>query len=157
MNFLKERVSYLKGLAEGMQINDSSNEGKLLKAIIDVLDDIALSVDDIEEVQEQLSSQVDDMDEDLAGIERILFDDDGDYDEDDDDDEDYDEGDEEEDDDECDTELECPHCGETIVLEEAFIKKDSILCPNCHKEIEIEWTCDDKNCDGSCEDEDSDE
>ena len=138
MKYLRERVSYLKGLAEGMQISDSTNEGKLLKAIIDVLDDIALSVDDIEEVQEQLSEQIDEIDESLAEVESILFDDE------------YDEDDGEEcDEDECDTEIECPHCGENIVLEEALIKKDSIVCPNCHKEIEIEWTCDCKDCSDS--------
>ena len=61
MNYLKERVAYLKGLAEGMQLNDTTNEGKLLKAIIEVLDDVALAVDDIEDVQEQISEQLDDM------------------------------------------------------------------------------------------------
>lgn len=141
MNYLKERVSYLKGLAEGMQISDATNEGKLLKAIIDVLDDVALAVDDVEEVQEQLSEQVDEMDEDLAEIESLVFDDECDCD-------DYDEEDDE-DEEEADTEFECPHCGETIVLEEAFINKNSILCPNCHKEIEIEWSCDCKDCEDS--------
>jgi len=58
MSYIKERVSYLKGLAEGMKIDDSTNEGKLLKAMIEVLDDIALAVEDIEEVQEQLEEQV---------------------------------------------------------------------------------------------------
>ena len=142
MNYLKERVAYLKGLADGMQISDATNEGKLLKAIIDVLDDVALAVDDVEEVQEQLSEQVDEMDEDLAEIERLVFDEECDC----EDCEDYEDDDEDSDDEEDDTEFDCPHCGETIVLEEAFINKDSILCPNCHKEIEIEWSCDCKEC-----------
>ena len=143
MNYLKERVAYLKGLAEGMQISDSTNEGKLLRAIIDVIDDIALAVDDVEEVQEQLSEQVDEMDEDLAELERVIFDDECCCDECDDDDDD---DDEDEDDEEGVTEFDCPHCGESIQLEEAFINKDAILCPHCHKEIEIEWTCDCEDC-----------
>jgi hypothetical protein len=145
MNYLKEKVAYLKGLAEGMQINDSTNEGKLLKAIIDVLEDIAISVDDVEEVQEQLSEQVDEMDEDLAEIESLVFDEEcecDDCEEDDDDDQD----DDGQDDDDAVTEFDCPHCGESIVLEDAFINKDSVLCPHCHKEIEIEWTCDCEEC-----------
>lgn len=146
MNYLKERVAYLKGLAEGMQISDATNEGKLLKAIIDVLDDVALVVDDVEEVQEQLSEQMDEMDEDLAEIERLVFD--GECDECECDDE---ENEDEEDDDDTVTEFDCPHCGESIVLEEAFINKDSVLCPHCHKEIEIEWTCDCEECE-DCED-----
>jgi hypothetical protein len=132
MAYLRERVAYLKGLAEGMQINDSTNEGKLLKAIIEVLDDVALAVDDVEEVQEQLSEQIDNIDEDLAEIERIIFD-----------------VDEYEDYDECMNEFKCPHCNESIVLDEEMLNSDNntIECPNCHKDIEIEWKCDCENCD----------
>ena len=74
MNYLRERVAYLKGLADGMKLDTSTNEGRLLKAVLDVLDDIALAVDDIEETQEQLSEQVDEIDEDLAEIENLLYD-----------------------------------------------------------------------------------
>lgn len=132
MNYLKERVAYLKGLAEGMQLSDATNEGKLLKAVIEVLDDVALAVDDIEEVQEELSEQIDNMDEDLADIERIVFDEDRDA----------------EEDEECEEpgEFDCPHCGETIHIEEASINKESIECPHCHREIEIEWECDCDDC-----------
>lgn len=163
MNYLKERVAYLKGLAEGMQISDATNEGKLLKAIIDVLDDVALSVDDVEEVQEEFSEQLDEMDEDLADLESLIYGDDGDEceceecEDEDGDEEDGDEDEDEEEDDEDEdsaSEFECPHCGETIVLEDAFMKKDSILCPHCHNEIEIEWSCDCEECADSEEDSD---
>ena len=148
MNYLKERVAYLKGLAEGMQISDSTNEGKLLKAIIEVLDDVALAVDDIEEVQEQLSEQVDSMDEDIAAIESEV------YDEDDDDDCgcecDFDEEDDEDDEDEIceDGEFECPHCGEMIDIEDAAFNEENtaINCPHCNKDIEIEWECECSDC-----------
>lgn len=139
MNYLKERVAYLKGLAEGMQISDATNEGKLLKAIIDVLDDVALAVDDVEEVQEQMNEQMDDMDEDLAEVEKVVFD------------EDYEDEDE---DDECDccediSEFTCPHCNEKVEISEGMFdeEKDSIECPHCHKPIEIEWECDCDECD----------
>lgn len=142
MNYLKERVAYLKGLAEGMQISDSTNEGKLLKAIIEVLDDVALAVDDIEEVQEQLSEQVDSMDEDIAAIESKV------YDEEDDCCCECDEDDEDEDEICEDGEFECPHCGEMIDIEEAAFNEDNtaINCPHCNKDIEIEWECDCSDC-----------
>ena len=44
---ITERVAYLKGLAEGMELNTDKREGKLLAAIIDVLEDIALELEDI--------------------------------------------------------------------------------------------------------------
>lgn len=162
MNYLKEKVAYLKGLAEGMQLSDSTNEGKLLKAILEVLDDVALAVDDIEEVQEELSEQVDEMDEDLADIESLVYGDECECEECEDDE--CEECDDEDCDDECDdeddeeeiiAEFDCPHCGETVNLEEAYMKKDSVLCPHCHKEIEIEWSCDCEDCE-ECEDTDDD-
>ena len=146
MNYLKERVAYLKGLAEGMQISDTTNEGKLLKAIIDVLEDVAIAVDDVEEVQEQLSEQVDEMDEDLAEMESLIYDGECDC------EECEDEEDEADDDDDSVAEFECPHCGEVISLEAGYINKDSILCPHCKKEIEIEWTCDCEECE-DCDDD----
>ena len=33
---ITERVAYLKGLAEGMELNTDKREGKLLAAVIDV-------------------------------------------------------------------------------------------------------------------------
>jgi len=136
MSYLKERVAYLRGLAEGMQISESTNEGKLIKAMLEVLDDFALAMDDVEEVQEQLSEQVDNIDEDLAEIERVIFEE------------------------ECDdediyfSEIECPYCNETISVDEDMIDDDgeTIECPSCHKKIELEW-----DCDCGCEDCQSDE
>ena len=54
MGFLSERVSYLRGLADGMKLDQNTNEGKLLKEIIELLDDIAVSVEDMEEVQNDI-------------------------------------------------------------------------------------------------------
>lgn len=141
MNYLKEKVAYLKGLAEGMKISDASNEGKIINAIIEVLDDIAIVVDDIDDTQQELIEEIDEMDEDLAEVEKVIFGDDY-YTEDSDDDDDEDEED-------IATEFDCPHCGESIILEEAFMSKDAVLCPHCKKEIEIEWACDCEECAGS--------
>ena len=44
-----EKVAYLKGLAEGLGIEEDSKEGKLLKAVMDVLADLAVSVEDLED------------------------------------------------------------------------------------------------------------
>lgn len=155
MNYLKERVSYLKGLAEGMQISDSTNEGKLLKAILDVLDDVALAVDDVEEVQEQLTEQIDEIDEDLSEIESLIYDDEEcDDDCDECEGENGEEDEDEEDEEDVTAEFDCPHCGETVNLEDAYMKKDSVLCPHCNKEIEIEWACDCDECAEETEDSD---
>ena len=42
-----EKVAYLKGLAEGMELNTEKKEGKLLSAIIDLLEDIAQALENV--------------------------------------------------------------------------------------------------------------
>ena len=54
MGYLSERVSYLRGLADGLKIDEDTNEGKLFKLIIDVIDDIAVSVEDVEDTQNEI-------------------------------------------------------------------------------------------------------
>ena len=126
-----EKVAYLKGLAEGMKIDESTNEGKLLLSIIDTLDDIALSVSDLEDSVEELSAQGDEIDDDLGTVEEDLY---GDDDEcgcgcEDDDEEDFD-----------DTlyEVECPSCGDVICLDEGMLEEGEIDCPNCGEKLEFD-------------------
>lgn len=54
-----EKVSYLKGLAEGLGIDENEKNGKVIKAIIDVLDDLAFTVADLEDGFDELIEQVD--------------------------------------------------------------------------------------------------
>ena len=60
---MTEKVSYLRGLAEGLAIDESTKEGKILLAIIDTLDDMAFSITDVEENLNEISEEVDVIDE----------------------------------------------------------------------------------------------
>ncbi len=62
---ITEKVAYLKGLAEGMELDTEKKEGKLLAAIIDVLDDIALEIADMKADQEELYDGLDAVSDDL--------------------------------------------------------------------------------------------
>jgi hypothetical protein len=75
MNYLFEKVSYLQGLAEGLDITEESNEGKLLLHIIDTLGEFADVLDEIAENQVDLEEYVNFIDEDLADVEDELYDD----------------------------------------------------------------------------------
>ena len=66
---LSERTAYLKGLMEGMKIDTETNEGKLFKAIVDTLDDMALTVSDLEDVVDAVCDELDSIEEDLDTIE----------------------------------------------------------------------------------------
>ena len=47
---ISEKVAYLKGLAEGLNIDtEKSKEGKLLNVIIGILEEIGMSIEDLEE------------------------------------------------------------------------------------------------------------
>ena len=69
-----EKVAYLKGLIEGFAIDENSKEGKLLKAVMDVLSDLAVSVEDLEDYTAELTEQVDAIDEDLGSLEEDFYD-----------------------------------------------------------------------------------
>jgi len=127
MNSMSDQVAYLKGLADGLNITDADNTGKLLLAMIETLDTIAATVSKVEAAQRELDDYVEDIDEDLSSIEEILFGEDEDYDDDDDEDDDEDDG---------LIEYDCPHCDTTVFFdEEAFSMEEEHKCPSCGKEI----------------------
>ena len=80
---LSKKVAYLKGLMEGLKIDDSTNEGKILTIMADILDEMSATVEDIAEEVDETVELVDTLDEDLGEIEELIYGDD-----DDDDDED---------------------------------------------------------------------
>jgi len=135
-----EQISYLKGLADGLGLDPENKQDKLIKAIIDVLDNLAATVSNMEDAYTELSEQVDAIDEDLSALEDDCYEDD---------DDDYDDDDGLEDSDFY--EVKCPQCGDTIFLDEDMLDDGSMSCPNCDTELEFDFSCD---C--GCEDEECD-
>lgn len=146
---LTEKIAYLKGLLEGMEIDKDSKEGKIYTAIMDVLSDMALTIEDMADFVDEVSAQVDEIDEDLAYVEEYL-------------------------DDECDCcddgcdccdcdddwdgefyEVTCPACGESFEVDEETLLDGGIACPECNEplEFDIECDCDDDECGCGCCDE----
>lgn len=131
---LSKKVAYLKGLMEGLKIDDSTNEGKILTIMADILDEMSATVEDIAEEVDETVELVDTLDEDLGEIEDLIYGDD-----DDDDcccDDDYDD----DDDDDAMYECVCPNCGDTIMLGENIIADGSIECPNCGENLEFDFS-----------------
>ena len=108
---ISEKVAYLKGLAEGLALDTDTKEGKLIAAIIDVLDDMAEKFVDLED--------------ELCDVEEAL------YEMDDEDEEDYD-------DDESYFETTCPICQEEIVFDEDTLDSGEIRCPKCGEKLEFD-------------------
>ncbi|MCF2664124.1 hypothetical protein JQM66_06055 [Oscillibacter valericigenes] len=128
-----EKVAYLKGLAEGMELDTGKKEGKLLAAIIDLLEDIALEIEDIEDEQAELSDGLDAVSDDLEDVEDLVFED---WDEDDEDEYEEDELDEDED---CYATT-CPTCEETIYFDESILDEGEVICPNCGEKLEFDMS-----------------
>ncbi len=151
---ITEKAAYLKGLMAGMEMDESTKEGKLFKAIADLLEDIALSVADLEDGQAYLEEYIDEVDMDLGEVERDIYECDDDYcdcgcgcgpdcdcgcqdgyectcgg--------DCDCGCDCDCDDECCFATICPACGEEICYD-ADLAADTIICPACNTEIELE-------------------
>ena len=73
MTDLRAQVAYLQGLAEGLDIEATSSEGRILTSMIEVMGDLASEVMDVSQAQEQLAEYVEDVDEDLVSLEDSLF------------------------------------------------------------------------------------
>ena len=135
-----ERVSYIRGLAEGLELDESKKEVKVLNAIIDLLDDMALSLSEMEDNMNDMADQIDAVDEDLGSLEDDFYDD-GDEDEDEDEEDSADEDDEDDgEEDETDTyyEVTCPKCHEKVCLSEDILQNGQMDCPNCGETLEFD-------------------
>lgn len=73
MSDIRAKVAYLQGLAEGLEIDGSSAEGRVLHSVIDVLEEIADHVVEVTEAQEELAEYVEDVDYDLGALEEEVF------------------------------------------------------------------------------------
>ena len=137
-----EKVAYLKGLMEGMKLDTTTNEGKVLAAVVDILADLA---DDLEEVASDLfdlGEDVDAISDDLSDVEDYLCDE---YDDEYDEDDEYEDEDEDDDEEPLFFEVTCPACEKTITIDEDVLNLGSIQCPNCGEMLEFEFDEDDED------------
>ena len=146
MSELRSRISYLKGLADGMDLSDSK-EKRLMMEIINVLEDMAYAVEDVTQDLDDTIDYVDSIDEDLCDLEEDYYGDDKDhedmrfYHDDDDDDFDLDEL--------CDCDYEfcdedfievrCDNCDEIFNVDESLIDEaNDTTCPHCGASVELD-------------------
>ncbi|MBQ3557393.1 MAG: hypothetical protein IJA11_06320 [Oscillospiraceae bacterium] len=125
---ISEKVAYLKGLAEGLDLeNEKSKEAKLINVMIGILEEIGLSIEDLEENDLDLGEEIDVLSDDLADVEDIVYgideDEDGDF------DEDF-------------FEVECPTCEEPIVIDEEALAEGVVQCPNCGDKFSMDLSDD---------------
>ncbi len=136
---ISEKVAYIKGLAEGMNMDSTTNEGKVTLAILDVLQDMALTLEDYDDTFEEMAEVVSDIEEIVYELEDEIFGDE---------DINFDEYDDFEDD---VYEITCSNCDKTITVDFDVIEQGSLSCPNCGELIEFDVEfLDREDCDCGC-------
>ena len=127
---ISEKVAYLKGLAEGLNLDtEKSKEGKLISVMIGILEEIGIELDSIGENVDALGEELDAVSDDLSDVEEIVYGDDED--EEDDGEDDYDP-------DEDFFEVECPTCGEDLVIDASVLDAGVVECPSCHEKFALD-------------------
>ena len=119
---ISEKVAYLKGLAEGLDLDTvKSKEGKLISVMIGILEELAMSVEDLEENALNLGDEIDVLSDDLSDVEDVVFDEeeDGDW-----------------------FEVECPTCGADILVDDDALTEGEVECPACGTRYAMELTDD---------------
>ncbi len=144
---LTEKVAYIKGLMKGMDFEPTTNEGKIIAAMLEVITELAEKVSLMDEEVGDLFEEVDAISEDLSQVETYLY------------------NEEEQEDDEaefCDDglyEITCPACGEVVCVDEDMLCAEDLACPNCKTSFEIDFSDVGEGCscgeDCDCEEKDS--
>ncbi len=130
---LTEKISYIKGYAEGLNLDQNKDEVKVLNKIMVLLDDMAASVAELEECYDESVDIIDAINEDLSLLEDTVYDDCDDCD-----------GSccncDDEDDETALYEVTCPECDEKIVVTEDQLLNGEVECPNCEAILEFDFS-----------------
>ena len=129
---LNEKVAYIKGLMDGLELDLTTKEGKVLAAVVEALEATAKKVSSMDEEVGDLYDEVDAISEDLSNVEDYIWDD-GEEEEDDKDEEEpeeYEDG---------LYEITCPACGEVVCVDEEMLTDENLACPNCGTKFEVDF------------------
>ncbi len=136
MEKVRRKISYIEGLIEGVDLKNSSKEGKVIHELVDVCKTMAKKLERIKLQIDDHEIYIEAIDEDLADLEELLFDEEAEL---------VDEYEIEESDVNVETtidegyfEIECPHCEELMLVDENIFDEDievEVTCPECRNII----------------------
>ena len=144
---LSNKAAYLQGLVDGLGVDESTKEGKIIKAMSALLAEMAEALEGMDEDLSRAYDQINDLSDELEDLEADLYEDeDDDEDEGDEDDDDEDDEDDEEDSDDANDddiasepfyEVACPNCGETVYVSEDDLDAGEANCAHCGVTFEV--------------------
>nr|WP_317402630.1 CD1247 N-terminal domain-containing protein [uncultured Gemmiger sp.] len=121
---LNAKAAYIRGLMTGMEFDPNSKNGKIIAAMMDLLEAMADTVTEHDQALDQAFDELDAIDEDLDDLTDALFGTDDEDDTDADDDAEY--------------EVTCPNCGAVTAVDEDTLLNQELVCPNCGAAFDIE-------------------
>ena len=134
---LNKKAAYLQGLVDGLGVDESTKEGKIIKAMAALLGEMADAIAAMDEDLTHAYDQINDLSEELEDLEADLYEDE------DAEDEDDDAADEDEDANDDDIasepfyEVACPNCGETVYVSEDDLDAGEANCAHCGVTFEV--------------------
>jgi len=112
-----EKISYLQGLCEGMNISESSAQGRIIHGILAILDDLSSEMNDVKNSLADFQEYVQTIDDDLFELQENLADDEDDGDR---------------------INLTCSKCGEELYFDADVLDEEDkieIICPSCNEVV----------------------
>mgnify|MGYP000550490573 CR=1 FL=1 len=143
---LNKKAAYLQGLVDGLGIDDTTKEGKIIKAMSALLGEMAETIESVDEDLSRAYDQINDLSDELEDLEADLYEEEDDED-DSDAEEETDEDDDANDDDiasEPFYEVACPNCGETVYVSEDDLDAGEANCAHCGVTFEVALEGDDE-------------
>ena len=115
---LSNKAAYLQGLVDGLGVDESTKEGKIIKAMSALLAEMAEALEGVDEDLSRAYDQINDLSDELEDLEADLYED-----------EDiasepfYD--------------VACPNCGETVYVSEDDLDAGEANCAHCGVTFEV--------------------
>ena len=138
---LSNKAAYLQGLVDGLGVDETTKEGKIIKAMSALLAEMAEALEGVDEDLSRAYDQINDLSDELEDLEADLYEDEDDEGEDDEDDEDDDEDADDANDDDIASEpfyeVACPNCGETVYVSEDDLDAGEANCAHCGVTFEV--------------------
>ncbi len=120
MKSITEKVSYLQGLCEGLNVSDSGPNGKIISGILQVMEEMADMVEAMQLEINSLEEYMEDMDDEILELEEKIWG--------------------SENDDSDIVELKCLNCGEQLYFDTSILDDEDVLeitCPNCNTVVYV--------------------
>ncbi|HAQ96813.1 MAG TPA: hypothetical protein DCR92_06100 [Faecalibacterium sp.] len=143
---LNKKAAYLQGLVDGLGIDDTTKEGKIIKAMSALLGEMAEAIEGMDEDLSRAYDQINDLSDELEDLEADLYEEEDDEDDSDTEDEDAEDDDANDDDiaSEPFYEVACPNCGETVYVSEDDLDAGEANCAHCGVTFEVALEGDDE-------------